>query len=79
MEAPTIPLESAVELFTNGSLCACCIKSGIRVHPDGGPHPDTPQRCSLRDSCHTKRVKEMLTRMLDRRAFLPKDSGMLMR
>ena len=71
MEIPTLPLETVVEFFTNGTYCACCIKSG-RNH-----NPSTP--CTLREVCHTKRIKDMLVRALDRRAFLPKDSGMLMR
>lgn len=73
MEVPTLPLESVVELFTNGRLAACCIRSGRT--PES---PDSPA-CTLHDVCHTKRIKAFLTRMLDRRAFLPRDSGMLMR
>lgn len=71
MEIPTLPLETVVEFFTNGTYCACCIKSG-RQH-------DPSTQCTLREVCHTKRIKDMLVRALDRRAFLPKDSGMLMR
>lgn len=71
MEVPAIPLESVVELFTNGSFGSCCVKGGRDI--------DRTIACPLREQCHTKRIKDMLTNMLDRRAFLPKDSGMEMR
>lgn len=72
MEIPAIPLESLVELFTNGKYCACCVKSGKMQTPENA--------CHLRDSaCHTKRIKDIIQKLLDHRGFLPNDSGMLMR
>jgi hypothetical protein len=73
MEIPAIPLESLVELFTNGKYCACCVKSGKMQNPE-------KNACHLRDSaCHTKRIKDIIQKLLDHRGFLPNDSGMLMR
>ena len=67
MEVPTIPVQSVVELFTNGNMCACCVSSGRLL--------DASKRCTYREVCHTKRIKEMLVKLLDNRAFLPKESG----
>jgi hypothetical protein len=67
MEIPTLPIQSVVELFTNGTMAGCCVVSGRDV--------DASKRCSLGGSCHTKRIKDMLNRLMERRAFLPKESG----
>ena len=68
MEIPTIPVQSVVELFTNGSMCACCVSSGCCPS-------DPSKRCTYRDVCHTKRVKDMLLKLLEHRGFLPRESG----
>jgi hypothetical protein len=71
MEIPTLPLEQVVEFFTNGAYCACCINSGRDKHPD--------KPCSVNDGeCYTKRIKDMLERMMKVRAFLPRESGKMM-
>ena len=67
MEIPTIPIQSIVELFTNGTMAGCCVSSG-RLK-------DATKRCLTKDSCHTRRIKEMLNRLMERRAFLPRESG----
>ncbi len=67
MEIPTIPIQSIVELFTNGKMGACCVGSG-RLE-------DSSKRCKLREKCHTKRIKDMLNKLLERRGWLPRESG----
>jgi hypothetical protein len=71
LEFPALPLESVLELFVNGSMCSCCARSG-RLET-----PDTP--CTLGNGCHTSRVRDAMERYLERRAFLPRESGTLMR
>lgn len=70
MEIPALPLETVVEFFTNGTYCACCMGSGRNTHPE--------KQCTMKDACHTKKIKDMLVRLMDKRAFLPKDSCMSM-
>jgi len=82
MEIPTLPLESVIEFFTNGSKAGCCVRAGVPARSSaasaagGGSSNST---CPLGSNCHTRRIRDMLIRMLERRAFLPKESGMLMR
>lgn len=69
MEIPTLPLESVVEFLNNGKLFACC------THSKGVDGWRTIHKCRLGGDCHTKRVRDMLIRMLNHRALLPKVSG----
>lgn len=69
VEAPILPLESVLELLKNGKMCLCCVKSGKLQ--------DRNQRCSLSSSaCHTNKIKRFLNKMIENRAFLPKESGL---
>lgn len=72
MEVPAIPLESVIELFTNGKVCLCCAQSG---------RLDDPQtKCHLSNSaCHTQKIRRFLNKMVETRAFLPKESGLALR
>lgn len=69
MEIPTLPIESVVEFFTNGRLFACCTRT------PGIDDWRSIHKCRLGADCHTKRVRDMLIRMLNHRAWLPKMSG----
>lgn len=73
MEIPALPLESVLELFNNGTFCGCCVASGRT--PGGRTACDLAQKCNLGGACHTKRIKDMLVRLMECRAFLPRDSG----
>jgi hypothetical protein len=69
MEVPAIPLDSVVELFTNGKMCLCCTKNDRLNHPE--------RRCTLsQEHCHTVRIKKFLNKMVDLRAFLPRESNL---
>lgn len=69
MEVPALPLESVLELLDNGKMCLCCVQSGRLEDPS--------RRCHLPNStCHTQKVRKFLNRMVERRAFLPKESGL---
>jgi hypothetical protein len=68
MEVPVIPLESVIALLTNGRMCLCCVKAGRLSNQRA--------RCTMSNSsCHTYKIKKFLSRMVERRAFLPKESG----
>lgn len=69
MEVPTLPLESVVDFFTHGKVFACCRKHGIQTWQQSAAN------CKLGKNCHTKRVRDMLMRMLNHRAWLPVYSG----
>ena len=73
MEIPCIPLESLLELFNNGSVCGCCVSSGRSL-----PITATTPRCKLKTQCHTERIRAMLSTLITRRGFLPRESGSLL-
>ena len=67
-----MPLESVLELFTNGKMCLCCVQSGRLQTPSNHCHLPNTQ-------CHTQKVKRFLNKMVEQRAFLPKESGLALR